>query len=267
MAGKVLIISIVILFIVLVGVVLFSMNDNEDNGEDDDRGCGSALAYNQVTILFDGGPVEGQYYWFDTIDNWVNVQRIEDGKVEAVISEDDINLDTSLKIVKIFRLGKRGEFGPAEDEFFGATRTDAYGNVWTKTDEVVSVSIDSEGNEFSNYAWKSDTVEGSTYGNAVIDKMPGGIDYDEYLSHDDEFDINWEINNDPNYERLKSEITKERILNAVSRYSAKEPEYYEIENVFNTEVFNLHEIVVVLKSGEIVSSSSMYDEDLWSPCY
>lgn len=156
--------------------------------------CGTALSDNNITILYDGKPIDGQYYWFNTADNWADVQKVSNSQIDLQIPEEQSQsyTDLSIKIVK--------------------------------------------------------------------------LDRNEDLIHDDEFNINWELNNDPNYERGKVIITQDRILRAVRSYSIGEPEYFEVSNVLNKTASVHHNIVIDLKTGKIVSSSEVSDNNLWMPC-
>ena len=157
--------------------------------------CGTPISINNITILYGGEPIEGQFYLFNTIDNWLSIEKIENSKFDDIYifgDQIDEGVDTTLRIIK--------------------------------------------------------------------------LDRNNDLNHNQIYDINYVINNDPNYERGKSEITKERILQDVRSYSIKEPEYFEIKDVFQTEVYNHHNIIVDLKTREIIKHTKTPDEELWNYC-
>jgi len=189
MSKKPIIIGAVVLIVIvaIIGFYFFSTSEPSEK-------CGTPISDHNITLLYDGEPISGQYYWFNTIDNWLSVEKIEDSNFEIYVLGDEIErgIDPNLKIVK--------------------------------------------------------------------------LDRNDDLNHNEIFNLNYVTNNDPNYERGKSEITKERILQDVRSYSIGEPEYFEIKNVFSTEVYNHHNIVVDLKTGEIVSHNKFPDEELWMYC-
>lgn len=239
--------SVLVLFLIIIISGCVQNGYIPDQSKDYTEYC--PYSENSINILYNNEPLGGLYYVLIAYSDQVDISEIQNSQVQAsCIEELHTGCDTTLRLVKVTKPQSSEQYGPAEDEPVGATRTDYNGWVWTKG---------------SDGMWSTPSAPETKWGDVLIDQLTlGGTHYVNDLSREIG-DIQSGINQ---VVRYGNGLTEENIIAAFRSYSADEPEYFEVENAIKTQPLYSYDTIVDIGKGEIISSTEEYDEELLFPC-